>query len=176
MSRTPAQAALFKEWLEAYRGILLKTARSFARNPTESVDLNQEMLVQLWNSAPAYSGQAKASTWVYRVCLNTALMWQRGATRRERRIETGVDLTAFTIDSASPADSAGDRELLDKLYAAIQSMPHFDRALVLLMLDDLSYREIAEVTGLSENHVGVALTRARKRLAELMKGITDELE
>ena len=55
-------------------------------------------------------------------------------------------------------------------------MPDFDRALVLLMLDGLAYREIAEVTGLTENHVGVALTRARKRLAALLKGVTDELE
>lgn len=176
MSRTPAQEALFKEWLDVHRGILLKTTRSFARNPTEFADLNQEMLVQLWDSVPAYLGEAKASTWVYRVCLNTALMWQRSAERRERRIELGVDLTRFTTDSASPADSEEDRELLDKLYIAIQGMPHFDRALVLLMLDDLSYREISEVTGMTENHVGVALTRARKRLAELMKGVTDELE
>lgn len=51
-----------------------------------------------------------------------------------------------------------------------------DRALVLLSLDGLAYREIAEITGLTENHVGVALTRARQRLAELLKGVTDELE
>ncbi len=55
-------------------------------------------------------------------------------------------------------------------------MPDFERALVLLSLDELTYREIAEITGLTENHVGVALTRARKRLATLMKGVTDELE
>ena len=55
-------------------------------------------------------------------------------------------------------------------------MPRFDRVMVLLMLDGLAYREIAEVTGLTENHVGVALSRARKRLAELLKGAADELE
>ena len=55
-------------------------------------------------------------------------------------------------------------------------MPDFDRTLVLMMLDELTYREIAEVTGLTENHVGVALTRARKRILELMKGGSDELE
>ena len=77
---------------------------------------------------------------------------------------------------ASPADSAGQRELLEKLYTAIRAMPDFDRALVLLSLDGLPYREIAEVTGLTENHVGVALTRARKRLAGHMKGLIDELE
>jgi RNA polymerase sigma-70 factor (ECF subfamily) len=55
-------------------------------------------------------------------------------------------------------------------------MPAFDRALVLLSLDGVAYRDVAEITGLTENHVGVALTRARKRLAALMKGIIDELE
>ena len=66
--------------------------------------------------------------------------------------------------------------MLEKLYAAIQSLPDFDRALVLLSLDGLAYREIADITGLNENQVGVALTRARQRLARLMKGVTDELE
>jgi RNA polymerase sigma-70 factor (ECF subfamily) len=55
-------------------------------------------------------------------------------------------------------------------------MDGFDRSLVLLSLDGLAYREISEITGLSENNVGVSLTRARKRLAGFMKGVTDELE
>jgi RNA polymerase sigma-70 factor (ECF subfamily) len=79
-------------------------------------------------------------------------------------------------EAASPAERAGERELLEKLYAAIHALPEFDRALVLLSLDGLPYREMAEITGLNENQVGVALTRARKRLTQLMKGVTDELE
>ena len=133
------------------------------------------MLVQLWNSVPAFQGQAKPSTWIYRVCLNTALLWQRGAARRERHLEPGLDLNRFMGEGVSPAESAEDRELLDELYAAIRAIRPSDRVLILLMLDDLSYREIAQVTGLTENHVGVALTRARQRLAEQMKGVTDEL-
>jgi RNA polymerase sigma-70 factor (ECF subfamily) len=66
--------------------------------------------------------------------------------------------------------------LIERLYAAIRIMPGLERALVLLMLDDLSYREMAEITGLTENQVGVGLTRARKRLAGLMKGVIDEVE
>jgi RNA polymerase sigma-70 factor (ECF subfamily) len=83
---------------------------------------------------------------------------------------------SLAANGSSPAESAGDRELVDRLYSAIQGMPEFDRALVLLMLDGLAYREMAEITGLTENHVGVALTRARRRLASKLKGITDELE
>jgi RNA polymerase sigma factor (sigma-70 family) len=150
--------------------------RSFARTGADEADLRQEILLQLWISAPAFSGQAKESTWVYRVCLNTALSWCRGGTRRDRRIEPAVDPGDLAAPESTPADAAGDRELLEKLYEAIRSMEAFERSLVLLSLDGLAYREIAEITGLTENHVGVALTRARRGLARKLKGVADELE
>ncbi len=176
MRLTPAHESLFASWLQEHRGIVVKVTRAYAPNATDAADLEQELLLQLWKSLPSYTGQAKASTWIYRVCLNTALKWRRSTTRREERIEPGHETAEFAAPAPSPAESAGDREVLERLYAAIQAMPAFDRALVLLMLDGLAYREIAEITGLTENHVGVALTRARKRLAELMKGVTHELE
>lgn len=176
MSLTPAHEAQFKAWLEEHRGIVMKVTRSFASTPADAADLQQEILLQLWISARAYAGQAQASTWVYRVALNTALSWRRGTTRRERRIEPGIDVTTAPAPAASPAESTGERELLEKLYSAIHAMPRFDRALVLLSLDGLAYREMAEITGLTENHVGVALTRARQRLAAQLKDIIDELE
>ena len=104
------------------------------------------------------------------------MTWRRGTSRRECHIEQTADITLLATETASPADRAGERELLENLYAAIHALPDSDRALVLLSLDELPYREIAEITGLTENHVGVALTRARKRLAALLKGVTDELE
>jgi RNA polymerase sigma-70 factor (ECF subfamily) len=73
------------------------------------------------------------------------------------------------------AEDASHNELLHTLLAAIRTMPDFDRSLVLMMLDGLAYKEIAEVTGLTENHVGVALNRARKQLMGLMKGVIHEL-
>ena len=154
----------------------MKVARSFAQGETEVGDLRQEMMFQLWVSLPRYAGQAKPSTWIYRVCLNTALTWRRGVQRRERRREPDADITRLAADAATPAEAAGHQDLVEQLYAALQAMAPSDRALVLLMLDGLAYREIAEVTGLTENNVGVALTRARKRLAALLKGVTDELE
>jgi RNA polymerase sigma-70 factor (ECF subfamily) len=176
MSRSLAQESLFQAWLQAHAGILAKVTRSFARTRADAADLRQEILLQLWISAPSFSGQAKESTWVYRVCLNTALSWSRNGNRRDRGIEPAVDPGALPSQEATPAVRAGDREMLEKLYEAIRAMEAFDRSLVLLSLEGLAYREIAEITGLTENHVGVALTRARKRLAELMKGVADELE
>jgi RNA polymerase sigma-70 factor (ECF subfamily) len=175
VSQTIDQTALFKTWIEEHRGILAKVARSFAPVPADGEDLRQEMMLQLWTSLPSFAGQAKPSTWIYRVCLNTALTWRRGAQRRENRIDRNIDPGLLEVAAASPGHPA-DSEMVEKLYAAIHALPMFDRALVLLALDGLAYREIAEITGLTENHVGVSLTRARKRLATLMKGVTDELE
>src|ERR1035437_7223504 len=151
MSRNPADEALFKEWLETHRGIFFKVTQSFARTATDAAELQQEILLQLWNSVPAYSGKAKASTWIYRVCLNTALAWRRNADRRTARIEPETDVSQLAVNTASPADHVGQQEILEKLYAAIHAMDGFDRALVLLMLDGLPYREIAAVMGVDRN-------------------------
>ena len=166
---------MFLDWLATHRGIVVKVARSFAQSPVDAADLQQELLLQLWLSLPKFAGEAKPSTWTYRVCLNTALTWRRGKARRESRMFADADLTRIPAEAASPAECAGEREVVGKLYAAIRAMPDPDRALVLLLLDGLAYREIAEITGLTENHVGVALTRARKRLAMLMEGVVDEV-
>lgn len=130
--------------------------------------------MQLWLALPKFAGEAKPATWVYRVCLNTALMWRRGAARRESRM-TDAEVTSIAPEIASPAERAGERELLQRLYEAIHAMSIPDRTLVLLSLEGLSYRAIGEITAMTENHVGVALTRARKRLAVVMEGVVDEV-
>jgi RNA polymerase sigma-70 factor (ECF subfamily) len=167
---------LFKTWLEEHCGIVVKITRSFTRTPADAADLQQELLLQLWISLPSFAGQAKPSTWIYRVCLNTALTWRRGTSRREKHVEPSADVARLAAETTSPAENADDRELLETLYAAIGDLSGSERALVLLSLDGLTYREMADITGLTENQVGVGLTRARKHLSELMKGVTNELE
>lgn len=162
-------------WLAEFRGIMLKISRAYAAEAADQADLFQEMALQLWRSLPAFREQAAPATWVYRVCLNTAMTWRRDTGRQRRDLVPGANLEEMSAPTASPAASAGERELLAQLYGAIQTLPDFDRALVLLALDGLAYREMAEITGLTENHVGVALTRARQRLATRLKGVTDEL-
>lgn len=176
MTRSAAQEALLQQWLHEHRGIIFKVTRAFARTASEADELRQEIHLQLWKSAANFASQARASTWVYQVCLNTGAAWRRGLRRRESRFLPAVDLGLVTSSAPSPDVTAGEREIIEQLYAAIHALDDFDRALVLLMLDGLSYREIADVIGISEGHVGVALSRARKRLMTHCKGITDELE
>jgi RNA polymerase sigma-70 factor (ECF subfamily) len=75
----------------------------------------------------------------------------------------------------SPADSPPEQEIVERLYAAIRQLPKVDASLALMHLDGVSYQEMAEVLGISENYIGVKLNRIRKRLADQLKGATDEL-
>ena len=173
---SPDSTARFDAWLAEHRGIVYKLARVYAPLPSDEADLVQEMLVQLWRSLANYLEQCRPSTWTYRVCLNTALTWQRGERRRGSLTPPAVSPAAeLPALEPRPGWTTEQAELLERLYQAVRALPPSERTLVVLSLDDLSYREISEVTGLSENHVGVALTRVRKKLSTMLEGVRNEL-
>ncbi|HEY0552535.1 MAG TPA: sigma-70 family RNA polymerase sigma factor [Verrucomicrobiae bacterium] len=164
-----SREAVFKHWLEHHTGLVFKVARTFAPSDADRDDLVQEILLQLWRSLPRFEGKAKESTWIYRVALHTALAWQR---HEKKRHAAQTPLPAIEEFAAPDDPAAREREeLVARLYAAIRRLPKVDAALVLLYLDDLSYREMAEVLGISETNVGVKLNRARKILAEAMQEV-----
>lgn len=159
----------FKHWLVEHGGAVLRVARAYTYSADDCQDLAQEILLQVWRSLPRFEGRASAATWAYRVALNTALTWRRDERRRQDRQQPIVDLQSLAASACDSADSAAERELVERLYAAIRELPKSDAALVLLYLDGLTYREMAEVLGISENHVGVKLNRARQTLASRLK-------
>ncbi len=161
--------SLFKAWLDQHAGLVVKVARAYTLTAEDCQDLMQEIFLQVWRSLSQFEGRASASTWSYRVALNTALSWQRNQRRRQADrlpIFETHDVPGPASDSAKQVEN---RELIERLYGAIRQLPKGDAALVLLYLDELSYREIAEVLGISESNVGVKLNRAKKVLAELMR-------
>lgn len=159
-----------------HAGILERVARSHARGAQEREDLRRELAFQVWSSVGRFDGAAKATTWIYRVCLNTALTWRRSAGRRAQRVAPLADVTTLEAEAPSPAAVAEDRDLREHLFAALRDQADADRALLLLHLDGLSYQEMGEVLGMTENHVGVALSRARQRLAGSLRKIRHELD
>lgn len=176
MNAATAHEQIFTQWLNDHGAILRQLSRVHAPEPADADELYQEMMVQLWRSVPRFAEQAQASTWIYRVCLNTGLTWRRTTRRREARVVPQADtVETATSDEHSPADRQEHGDLMAALMQAVRSLPPGQRSLIVLALDGLSYREIAEITGMTENHVGVALTRARKVLTEKMKGISHEL-
>ena len=169
------QERLFRRWLADHAGLMWKVVRAFAAAPEDQEDLLQEIALQLWMSLPAFRGEAKESTWIYRVAFNTALVWKRGEKRRRTKHEKFFELNGAPEVSAEHSAPTRDEELVQQLCAAIRQLPKLDASLALMHLDGLSYREMSEVLGITENNVGVRLNRVRKQLAEMLKGVDDEI-
>ena len=162
-----------QEFLTLVRGNdarLRRICRVYARDPEARKDLYQEIMFQLWRSLPTFTGASSIDTWMYRVALNTALGQAR---RHAGRSETPLDEEHGGEESTS---SLGDIEAeldldaqSERLYAAIDRLDPMDRILVTMQIDGKSYREMAEVIGISESHVGVKLHRIKKALARSLR-------
>ncbi len=159
MERVRRQAT-FNEWLHLHQGLLLRIVRAYAFTPHDRDDLLQMVALELWNSIPRFRGESKVTTWIYRVTLRCALSWsQHERAHRDGRTplaEVG-ELLARTPEEPNPR--------LEWVYARIAELAPVDRSLMLLHLDGLSYREIAETLGISEGNVGVKLSRIKKALS-----------
>jgi RNA polymerase sigma-70 factor (ECF subfamily) len=160
----------FKQWLGEHTGLILRIARSYGNTAEDQDDLFQEICLQLWLSVPRFEGKAKVSTWIYRVALNTALVWNRGEKRRRKHNNR---LTMFPVVQNSTGKSDED-EIVERLYEAIRKLPKVDASVVLMHLDGLAYSEMSEILDISESNVGVKLNRAKKQLALLLDGLIDD--
>jgi len=132
---------------------LRKICRVYADGAEAEQDLYQDILVELWRSLDSFNGDAKRSTWLYRVALNTALKHARSHDIRSRRsVDTGR--SDWEGHRLAPDAQLEKKDRLDALYQAIDRLDPIDKALVTLYLDERSYAEMATVLGLTENHVG----------------------
>lgn len=157
--QTSEQQAIFHDWLARYRALLFKVVRAYATSPADQDDLFQEIALQVWRSIPNFRREAKVTTWLYQVSLRTAWTW----TRRERKHQTGrQDLEPVLAVLRAGAEPVDPR--LDWLYAEINRLDTVDRSLCLLMLDGFSYREMAELLGISTSNVGVKVHRIKQQL------------
>ncbi|MBL9122895.1 MAG: sigma-70 family RNA polymerase sigma factor, partial [Planctomycetaceae bacterium] len=116
---------------------------------------------------PALKEEQFANTWLYRVALNTAISFVRKRTSAGRVVQFEHAHLARAVEARQAADDDG-QDRIAELYNAIYRLGPLEKALVILFLEDLSYEQMAEATGISANHVGVMLHRAKKRLASLM--------
>ena len=162
---------LFAELIREHMGILLKTAYAFA-DPADRDDLVQEMLFAVWQALPSFDDRhCKLSTFLYRVANNRALNWNRSKRRYRHKLQTFENCPQIVLETVN-ADRNAAR--LDWLYALIRELPPLDRTVLTLHFDQLTHKEIGDVTGISENNVGVRLHRIKKWIAD-RKGGTDGL-
>jgi RNA polymerase sigma-70 factor (ECF subfamily) len=143
---------------------LRKLCRVYATDAEGEKDLYQDILVQLWRALPSFEGSSQPGTWLYRVALNTALSQKRQRVNRESATLDESD-PIWRNRIPAPDESFESCQRLRRLYSAIALLDDVDQALVMMYLDEKSYREIAEVLGITESYVGVKLHRIRKEMA-----------
>jgi RNA polymerase sigma-70 factor (ECF subfamily) len=154
----PTREHRFEKLLATSLRRLSAIARCYARCE-EGKDLLQEILLQIWRSLEGFEGRSTLDTWAYRVALNTAIVWRRKDRARSADAHRPVEVD----DLATTANSRDELVILDEF---MRSLGPAERALFVFYLEDLSYRQIAEVTGLTESHVGVKLHRLKKTFIE----------
>ncbi|WP_172913958.1 RNA polymerase sigma factor [Capnocytophaga canis] len=159
--------ALEKEFLERvqkHKSVLFKIAKMYMNDPDDQKDLFQEITYQLWKSYPTFQEKSSFSTWMYRVALNTAIVFLKSEKKRGF-ISNNENWEQIKIVEE---DSSEKEQQIKQLYEAIQKLNPIDKALIFYYLEDYSGREIAMQLGISEGNVRVKLNRAKAKLTELV--------
>ncbi len=150
--------------LEQHQNIVHKVCKLYTNNKDAHNDLFQEITIQLWKAYPKFRGEAKFSTWMYRVALNTAITLYR---KSKRTIKTqDFDSVLFKIESSEYDDT--EEQQLQLLYKAIHHLSDIEKALVFLYLEDKNYREISETMGISEVNARVKMNRVKNKLKKIV--------
>lgn len=151
----------FLEVFEKNKASIRRLCYGYLNSASEVDDLFQEIMTNVWHSLPSFRGEARISTWVYRIAVNTALVYRK-------KWKHGEELPELADDRCGAHQSLEDAERLRMLHAAIATLPDQDRLIVTLLLEGLSYKEIAEVTGITVNYVGVKISRIKDVLEQLI--------
>jgi RNA polymerase sigma-70 factor (ECF subfamily) len=138
---------------------------SYLNSASEVDDLFQEIMINVWKSLPKFRGEANLSTWVYRIAVNTALIHRR----RQRPSEELGDMPDRRLSTQRHLEQ---QEQLEALHRAIAQLGDQDRLIVSLLLEGLNYKEIADVTGITVNYVGVKISRIKQALEQLMMEVS----
>jgi len=166
-ARHTDRTAKFIELLQENKGLLYKVARTYCFSEEERKDLIQEISLQVWRSFDDYDPKYKFSTWLYRVALNVAISNLRKESRRKKINNPFQEvIVAFIVPEEDQKN-----EQIAQLYSVISELKPFDRALMLLYLDENPYQEIAEIMGISNSNVATKLSRLKKVIKEKFQNL-----
>ncbi len=153
----------FLELVAKHQNIVHKVCHMFAQDEDDRRDLFQEITIKLWLGFKSFDGRAALTTWMYRVALNTAITIQR----KEKR-EAETQSLHPNIQAIEEEEGRIGKAEIELLYQAINLLEPVDKAIILLYLDEKKYEEIAEIIGITKGHVGVKITRIKKKLESLL--------
>lgn len=154
----------FQELMSAHSERILRLCRGFTDQPVDVKDLYQEVIINVWKGMKGFRAEAASSTWIHRITINTCLLWKKKGKRWQKEKETYGAEPRF--DSQPELNEVTPE--LQALRKAIQQLKTGERTILLLYLEELSYKEIAKITGLSLSNIGVKINRAKSNLKNLM--------
>lgn len=155
----------FIKQLNENQRIVHKICKIYTDNPTDHEDLFQEIVIQLWNAYPKFRGDAKFSTWMYRIGLNTALALFK---KKEKQVPTNAGDALDSVRMANEPHN-DEEERMQAMYDAIHQLSDVEKALIMMYLDDKPYKEIADILGITEGNARVKMNRAKDKLKTLIK-------
>ena len=150
----------FAQTVAEHKSTIYTVCYMFSQDADEVNDLFQEVLVNLWKGFESFEHRSDIRTWIYRVALNTCISIDRKKKRRQSEVRLTMDINLFK-------DSDEDTKQVDMLHKRISKLQPFDRAIVLLWLENLSYEEIGQIVGISTKNVSVRLFRIREQLKQM---------
>src|SRR6478609_189583 len=148
--------------LEQNQQKLLRVCSVYAEDADDKKDLFQESLINIWQSMPSFEEKSSLSTWMFRITLNVCLRLQ---SKQEKNRSRFRKLDSITIESIRDEETNHEeQERLVKLTSCIKKLNDADKAVTTLYLEELSYKEISDITGLTENNVAVKIKRIKMKL------------
>lgn len=161
----------FKKIIADNHQRIMGICRHYAASPDDQEDIYQEVLINVWKSLEAFRGDSAISTWIYRIAVNTALGFS-GKEFRRLKLYAGVETAALQNLSDGDASEPIEKEIqIESLKAAVNRLSVIDNALISLTLEGLSYREIADIIGITEPNVRVKIHRIKSELQNTLKTI-----
>lgn len=161
------QQAEFTQLIEQNKGIIYKVARSYGKNEDDKSDLFQEIVLQLWRAFDRYDDRYKLSTWMYRIALNVAISFYR----KERGKAELLPLTEGMTEIADETQNAEVEANINLLQQFINELKELDKALMILYLESKSYKEMADILGISETNVATKISRIKEQLKQKFSNI-----
>lgn len=155
----------FLEKIEKHKGVIFKISKMYMDQRDDQEDLFQEIVFQAWKSFSNFEGRSEFSTWLYRLALNTAIIFLKSEKRRNF-IQNNDSIEHFKISQDDYNDET-DRNL-KKMYEAIHELNPIEKALIFYYLEDVSGKEMAQQLGITEGNARVKLNRAKDRLKQLI--------
>lgn len=159
----------FRQLVSDHGEGVYRLCKAYVGQTADLDDVHQEALINIWRSLKSFRGEAKITTWIYRITVNTAITYRRKSAKKIGLESSVDDYTHLTENTREREEKQNQEERYRQLSQAIATLKPDQRIIIGLFLEDLSYKEIADVIGKDTNYVGVKLLRIKEKLSKLMK-------